>query len=373
VSGAADGKAVIANRYDIEQELASGGMGVVYRVRDRSTDQPRALKRLKADAKNTPELVEAFEREYQVLASLRHPRIIRVFDYGIDAAGPYYTMELLDGQDMRKVAPLPFQQACLCLRDVGTSLALLHARRLLHRDISPRNVRMTIDGRCKLIDFGALATFGSASAVVGTAPAIPPEALEGVGLDQRSDLYALGALAYWMLTGRHAYPAHKLEELPAMWRTAPPPPSDFAKDVPPELDELVLSLLSVDPHGRPASVVEVISRVSLVADLATEGAQDIERLAESFLVSTPFVGRAVALSQARERVDALAEGRGGALRIEAAQGMGRSRMLEEIAVRAQLAGAVVVCVDASTYRDWSGTARALALRALEVLPRWRSA
>ena len=203
----------VASRYVVKEELASGGMGVVYRVLDRSTGEERALKRLKREASKQPYLVDAFEREYQVLAGLDHPRIIRVFDYGVDEIGPYYTMELLEGQDFRDAAPLPYREACLYLRDVATSLALLHARRLIHRDLSPANVRMTPDGHCKLIDFGALASFGSSRLVVGTPPAIPPEALKGAPLDQRADLYSLGALAYWMLTERHAYPAAQIEEL----------------------------------------------------------------------------------------------------------------------------------------------------------------
>ena len=95
----------VASRYRVKEELAAGGMGVVYRVFDRSTGEERALKRLNREAAGQPFLVEAFEREYQVLAGLDHPRIIRVFDYGVDEVGPYYTMELLEGQDMRSAAP----------------------------------------------------------------------------------------------------------------------------------------------------------------------------------------------------------------------------------------------------------------------------
>ena len=359
----------VANRYLVEEELASGGMGIVYRVRDRSTGEERALKRLKAEATTQRHLVEAFEREYQVLAGLDHPRIIRVFDYGVDTVGPYYTMELLVGQDMRYAAPLAYRLACRCLRDVATSLALLHARRFLHRDLSPRNVRLTADGHCKLLDFGALSSFGNVSLAVGTAPAIAPEALGGAPLDQRSDLYSLGALAYWMLTGQHAYPARRFEDLEAVWKTPPVPPSTLVPDIPAQLDELVLGLLSLDPRARPASAAEVISRVNTVGELADEGAEDVERLAESFLLTPRFVGRAEALERVRGCIDALAGGRGGALRIEAVAGMGRTRLLEEIGVRAQVAGAAVIRVDASTYRDWNGTARALVLRLLDSQPR----
>src|ERR1700677_364974 len=360
---------LVANRYVVEEELASGGMGIVYRVHDRSTGEKRALKRLKSDATAHRYLVEAFEREYQVLAGIDHPRIIRVYDYAVDTVGPYYTMELLQGQDMRHAAPLPYRLACRCLRDVATSLALLHARRLLHRDLSPRNVRVTSDGHCKLIDFWALSSFGNLSLVVGTAPAIPPEALSGAPLDQRSDLYSLGALAYWMFTGTHASPAHRFEELETFWKTPPAPPSTLAPDLPPQLDELVLSLLSLDPRARPASAAEVISRLNTVADLAAEDADDVERLAESFLLTPRFVGRSEALDHVRRSIEALSQGRGGALRIKAVAGMGRTRLLEEIGVRAQVAGAGVVRVDASTYRDWSGTARALPLRLLDSQPR----
>jgi len=359
----------VANRYVVKEELASGGMGVVYRVLDRSTGEERALKRLNRQATNELFLVEAFEREYQVLAGLDHPRIIRVFDYGVDEVGPYYTMELLEGQDLRKASPLPFREACSLLRDVATSLALLHARRLIHRDLSPANVRMTPDGHCKVIDFGALVSFGSSRLVVGTPPAIPPEALRGAPLDQRADLYALGALAYWTLTGVHAYPARQIQDLPEIWKVDPAPPSALEADIPPKLDALVLSLLSSDPLARPTSAAEVIARLNTIADLVPEGAEDRERLAQSFLYNPRFIGRAAVLDELEERVDSALRGQGAAVRIEAGAGMGRTRLLEEIGVRAQLAGACVLRVDASTHGQPQGTARALALRLLDAVPK----
>jgi len=359
----------VANRYVVKEELASGGMGVVYRVLDRSTGEERALKRLNRTAANELSLVEAFEREYQVLAGLDHPRIIRVFDYGVDEIGPYYAMELLEGQDMRQAAPLPYREACALLRDVATSLALLHARRLIHRDLSPTNVRMTPDGHCKLIDFGALVSFGSSRLVVGTPPAIPPEALKGAPLDQRADLYALGALAYWILTDRHAYPARQIEDLAEIWKVDPPAPGSAVEGIPKELDALVLSLLSSDPLARPASAAEVIARLNTIGELAPEGGEDAERLAQSFFLYPRFIGRAALLEDLKERTDAVLQGHGGALRIEAGAGMGRTRLLEEIGVRAQLAGAAVLRVDASMYRQPQGTARALAVRMLDAVPK----
>ena len=201
----------IAGRYTLEAELAVGGMGAVYRVRDETTGKVLALKRLLP--KQAKRLRSCFARSFTRWSCLRHPRIIEVYDYGVSDERPYYTMELLDGVDLRALAPLSFRQACGYLRDVASSLALLHAHRLLHRDLTPRNVRATSNGHCKLLDFGALAPFGTPPVLVGTAPFVPPEAMRGLALDQRADLFSLGALAYYLLTKSHAYPAMTLEQL----------------------------------------------------------------------------------------------------------------------------------------------------------------
>lgn len=352
------------SRYVVREKIASGGMGAVYRVTDTRNGQELALKRLSSNSAAHECLLQGFEREYQVLASLDHPRIIRVFDFGVDELGAYYTMELVEGTDLRHAAPLPYRQACLYLRDVATCLALLHARRLLHRDLSPSNVRITSDGHCKLLDFGALTSFGIPDAVIGTPPVVPPEAFERSSLDQRADLYALGALGYWLLTGRHAYPARQLHDLVEVWTRPPGAPSALAPDVPAALDELILSLLSFDPLARPASAAEVIARINVLAELPVD-ASDAERLAESFLLNPPFTGRAKQVAEVVRLTNAAIGGHGAALRIEAASGMGRTRLLEEIGVRAQLAGATVLRVDASMHRALHGTNRALALRLFE--------
>ena len=114
------------SRFTVERELARGGMGAVYSAIDRASGVRVALKRLSPSA--PARMAALFEREFYVLSSLRHPRIIEVYDYGVDAEGPYYTMELLDGSDLRDLSPLPAGEACVYLRDVASSLALLHAR-----------------------------------------------------------------------------------------------------------------------------------------------------------------------------------------------------------------------------------------------------
>ena len=147
-------------------------------------------------------------------------------------------MELLDGGDLRERSPLPWRQACELLFDVCSSLALLHSRRLVHRDITPRNVRCTQTGSAKLIDFGAMAPMGASGQIVGTPGFMAPEVLQRASLDGRTDLYSLGATLYFALTGRAPYAARRLSDMLPAWRSPPPAPSLFVPDIPPELDRL---------------------------------------------------------------------------------------------------------------------------------------
>src|ERR1700742_4889463 len=162
MDGAKGQSARLAGRYTLLDQLGAGGMGTVHRAQDEATGKIVAFKQLISSmCGSRRRSAEAlFEREYRTLVRLKHPRIIDVYDYGVVDAGPYYTMELLDGGDLHKRGVMPFREACSALRDVASSLALIHAQRLVHRDVSPRNVRLGREGRAKLIDFGALASFG---------------------------------------------------------------------------------------------------------------------------------------------------------------------------------------------------------------------
>src|SRR5262249_38763230 len=151
-----------------------------------------------------------FEREYATLARLSHPSIVQVYEYAIEADTAFYTMELLAGGSLKGMVPLSLREACRILRDVASALALVHARRLVHRAVSPANIRIRPDGRAKLIDFGALAGFGAVSDVVGTPSCIAPECLTTRELDARTDLFSLGAVAYWVLTGHMPFVANSL-------------------------------------------------------------------------------------------------------------------------------------------------------------------
>jgi serine/threonine protein kinase len=169
-------------RYRLQRLLGRGGMGSVYAAVELSSGKVLALKLLSRS--DDASALSLFEREYQTLAGLRHPSIVEVYDYGRDPLGPFYTMELIDGADLRRAAPMPWREVCRLMRDTASALGLLHARHLVHRDLSPRNLLRTASGRPKLIDFGVLAPYGPSVAVVGTPPFVAPEALRGLPLDR---------------------------------------------------------------------------------------------------------------------------------------------------------------------------------------------
>jgi serine/threonine protein kinase len=143
----------------------------------------------------------------------------------------------------------------------------LHSRRLVHRDVSPRNVRCTRDGHAKLIDFGAMVPMGIGGQLVGTPPFVAPEVVHGSTLDARCDLYSLGATFYFALTGRLAYPAQNFNQLLESWSNKPVRPSQIVADIPAALDQLVISLISLEPARRPRSAFEVMQRMAAIAGI----------------------------------------------------------------------------------------------------------
>jgi hypothetical protein len=353
----------IAGRYIVEATLGRGGMGVVYRVLDEVRRERVALKRLlfSSDASAQAARTTLFEREYHTLAQLRHPRIVAAYDYGLDEDSAYYTMELLEGSDLKQKVPVPWRPLCVLLRDVASALALVHARKLVHRDVTPRNIHCTADGRAKLFDFGAMTPMQVAKDLVGTPPFVPPEALLGQALDGRADLFALGATAYWALTGQHAYPAHSLDDLMDAWRSKPREPRAVAGEIPAALSELVLSMLSLDRMGRPSSAAEVVDRLETTAELVPD---EQLAVAHAYLATPTLVAREETLPHVRDQLARARKGVGGFTLIEGEAGVGRSRFLEAGVLEAMLLGTTVLRADALAGDEDYSAAKVLASQLL---------
>ncbi|HEX5655888.1 MAG TPA: AAA family ATPase, partial [Polyangiales bacterium] len=362
---------LIAGRYRVEGSLGRGGVGEVLRVLDVERGTRLALKRLPAIA--LPKVHAQFEFEFRTLASLRHPRIVRAHEFGRDEAGAFYTMELLTGDDLARRTPLPWREVCGLLRDAAEGLGVLHGRGLVHRDISVRNLWRTPDGRVKLIDLGTLAPFGPSSNLVGTPPCVPPEALERQPLDARADFYALGAVAYFLLTGLNAFPARTIAQLEELWKQEPRPPSHAIAElgrmdlppIPDELDALVAELLSRSPLGRPASTAQLLDRLD---HLLGEGSSPSHELAEAQLAHPAFVGRTRERRRLRRLYMLAARGRGQCVVVAGEPGQGRTRLLRELELELGTSAATVVYVDAASQQGSFATATALAGQLLDVQP-----
>jgi hypothetical protein len=275
--------------YQLEEKLGQGGMGEVWRARHRMLARPAAIKLIRPvlgdDARPgvSDEAVRRFEREAQVIAGLRSPHTVELFDFGIAADGSvYYVMELLEGLDadrlLRRFGPVPPERAVYLLRQVCHSLSEAESSGLVHRDIKPANIFLCRYGEeydfVKVLDFGIVKSAREAAdagpaqtqenAVHGTPAFIAPEQAMGAALDGRADIYATGCVAYWLLTGQFVFTADTSMGLLMQHIQAPPKPPSARTDRPisEALDRLVLACLAKDPAQRPQSARELSRRLA---------------------------------------------------------------------------------------------------------------
>jgi eukaryotic-like serine/threonine-protein kinase len=297
--------------YQLEEKLGQGGMGEVWRARHRMLARPAAIKLIRPvlgdDARPglSDEAVRRFEREAQVIARLRSPHTVELFDFGVAADGAfYYVMELLEGLDahtlLRRFGPTPPERAVYLLRQVCHSLSEAESCGLVHRDIKPANIFLCRYGEeydfVKVLDFGIVKTAredvgaGPAqtqeNAVHGTPAFIAPEQAVGAALDGRADIYATGCVAYWLLTGQYVFTADtSMGYLLQHAQAQPTPPSArMNRPIPAALDQLVLACLAKDPAKRPQSARELSSRLG---ELECAGAWTQDRAREWWTTHQP--------------------------------------------------------------------------------------
>ena len=279
-----------------------------------------------------------FEREYHTLVQLKHPRIIEVYDYGVDRApGRTTRWSCSTGttcSSSRRCRGA--RRAASCATWPRRSRCCTRAG-CVHRDVSAAQRALTADGRAKLIDFGALTAFGTAhergrhAAVHGARGAAPQP------LDQRTDLYALGAVAYCALTGAHAYPARSSRSCRALWRRPPHAARRArARDPAQALDALVMSLLSLDPLARPASAAAVIDRLTAIARARARGARARGR--ELPVEQPRWSGGSASAHGCGAGSRARSSGAAREVLIEGASGIGKTRLLHELAPRGAAQG-----------------------------------
>jgi serine/threonine protein kinase len=264
--------------YDIEAPLGSGGAGSVYRARDTRLGRAVAIKVLNTEGVDAAALRERLQREARAISQLAHPNICTLFDIGASADGvSYLVMELIEGETLEQViarGPLPLQEAIAYAAQIADALGAAHRAGIVHGDLKPGNVMVTRSG-VKLLDFG-LATerqpvvtsppdqvtrttiMTPPTGIAGTLQYLAPEQIEGRPADERTDIFACGAVMYEMVTGRKAFTGQTpAAVIASILREVPPPLTTVRTDVPATLERLVRACLAKDPADRWQSAVDL--------------------------------------------------------------------------------------------------------------------
>ena len=254
------GTTVLGGRYTLLTVLGTGGMATVWRARDEVLSRDVAVKVLNPQHAADAEFLDRFEGEARHAAAVSHPRLVTVFDCGVEGGTPFIVMELVAGRTLRQVLDeagmLPPGQAVAIAAAVCEGLEAAHAAGLVHRDITPANIVLN-GGEVKVLDFGiartdATRTATAAGTVVGTAAYLSPEQASGRPADPRSDLYSVGCVLFEMLTGRPPFTADSAVGLAyRQVHDDPGPPSAWRPGLPARLDEVTARLLAKDPSSRP--------------------------------------------------------------------------------------------------------------------------
>jgi eukaryotic-like serine/threonine-protein kinase len=281
-------------QYILEEPIGGGGMGEVWRARHRLLIRPAAIKLIRpqalpAMAGDSELLMRRFEREARATAALKSPHTVQLYDFGATEDGRlYYVMELLDGLDLdtlvRQYGPLPTERVIHILRQVCSSLQDAHGNGLVHRDIKPANVVVSRAGTTfdfvKVLDFGlvkldtarraeddAVAKLSTEGSTSGTPAFMAPEVVLGDAVtDHRVDLYALGCVAYWLLTGKMVFEGENAIQVMIHHAHTPPPRPSLRVEwpIPAPLEDLLMECLEKDPTRRPPSAEVVSTRLNAV-------------------------------------------------------------------------------------------------------------
>jgi TolB-like protein/Tfp pilus assembly protein PilF len=269
--------------YEVLSPLGAGGMGEVYRARDRKLDRDVAIKVLPQSVAADPDTLARFEREAKAVAALSHPNILAIHDFGDQDGIAYAVMELLEGETLRgklDAGPIPQKQAVDYALQIAKGLSAAHEKGIVHRDLKPENLFVSRDGHLKILDFGlakrveAIAPGEETSAptgtghtepgvVMGTAGYMSPEQVKGFQVDHRSDIFSFGAILYELLSGEKAFKRDtNAETMAAILMTEPPELSESGRNISPALDRIVKHCLEKDRDRRFQSARDIVFNLS---------------------------------------------------------------------------------------------------------------
>ncbi|HYS52824.1 MAG TPA: serine/threonine-protein kinase [Thermoanaerobaculia bacterium] len=261
------------DRFAVESLLGRGGMGNVYKARERTLDRYVALKIVPEFRSQDEQFIERFRREARIAARLRHPRIVSVHEVGMMGTFPYFSMDYIEGSTLRSVVErrrsLPHEDAISIVVEICRAVSHAHSKGIIHRDLKPENVMIDTEGDVFVMDFGLARAIEDVSltqpgTVIGTPFYMSPEQLAGEKLDERSDVYSIGLILYYCLTGDDLFRAEGVTAVMAKHSTIRIRDVVATQSIlPANLQELLVSMIEEDRNMRARSVKEVLERLTL--------------------------------------------------------------------------------------------------------------
>jgi len=333
----------IANRYEVIDKLGQGGMGAVYRVYDRLEKTEVALKQvaksISGTMQSTPSMVgrkkSAIIQEFSLLASLRHPNIISVLDYGLADETPFFTMELVNKpQDFIEIVQTqtPAQQIELIIQ-ILQALRYLHRRGVLHRDLKPDNVIIFDDDRLKVLDFGLGIKSQLAEGRVGTMAYMSPESIRNNMTAPQSDLYAVGVMAYEMITGKVPFDPRDLRSI----LVKPANMSQLGNHPATPVIKKLLNKLPIERYANADDCIRAFQQAMGIPHTV-----ESINVRESYLQANTFIGRDQEFALLSNELDQILDGNTSFYLIGGESGVGKSRLLNEIRIQALVSGVTVL-------------------------------
>lgn len=269
-------------RYELLERIGKGGMGVVYRARDTMLGRMVAVKMLVSDVEVSAESRERFFREARAAGQLGHRNIITIYDFGEENGHAFIVMELLQGENLTNLLArepnLPLEQRLDIMMRVCEGLAFAHSRAIVHRDIKPANLFVTSDGQVKILDFGvariASSNLTKSGLIVGTPEYMSPEQVRGRTVDQRSDIFSVGAVFYQLLSGRKPFAARSLPQVMQKVVSEDPAPLGEA-EASPDLAAIITRALEKDPERRYQQLQEMLGALARFVQTYERGTREL--------------------------------------------------------------------------------------------------